>query len=336
VNSLESSGASDRHPEWRATLDDFQTGDEAMGLCLHLARVAARTDLPILILGETGTGKTLLARVIHNSSRRTRAPFVAFNSAALSDTLLDSQLFGHERGAFTGADRRVKGKFELADGGTLLLDEIADMSPAAQAKILRAVEHGEFERLGSEQLLEADVRLISATHLPINRYKESDHFRRDLFYRISGITLKVPALRERPTDLRALIATEIAAAGAALGRPIVGLSLPAAERLFDYEWPGNLRQLKRVIHTAVALTEGEVIEDAAILLEPADPEVSSSAVSCSRPAASNGEGDQDLSLRAAERRHIADVLARFGGNKRRASRALGLARSTLDRKLTGS
>jgi transcriptional regulator with PAS, ATPase and Fis domain len=333
VNSLGPHETSDRHPEWRVTLDEFQTGDYAMSRCLHLARVAARTDIPILILGETGTGKTLLARVIHNSGRRSREPFVAFNSAALSETLLDSQLFGHERGAFTGADRRVKGKFELADRGTLFLDEIADMSPAAQAKILRAVEHGEFERLGSEQLLEADVRLMSATHLPINRYKETEHFRKDLFYRISGITLRVPALRERPNDLRTLVATEIAAAGTALGRPITGLSRAAADRLFGYDWPGNLRELKRVIHTAVAVTEGKVIEADALLLEaseavePLHPSVGPPKVTSSR------DSDPDLSLRTAESRHIRAVLAQLGGNKRRAARALGLARSTLDRKL---
>jgi transcriptional regulator with PAS, ATPase and Fis domain len=333
VNSLDHAPASDRHPEWRATLDDFQTGDESMRLCLDLARVAARTDLPILILGETGTGKTLLARVVHNSSRRARNPFIAFNSAALSDTLLDSQLFGHERGAFTGADRRVKGKFELADGGTLFLDEIADMSPAAQAKILRAVEYGEFERLGSEQLLEADVRLISATHLPINSYKETDHFRRDLFYRISGITLRVPALRERPNDLRSLMAAEIATASAALAKPIVGLSRPAADRLLAYEWPGNLRELKRVIHTAVAISNGEVIEESAILLEATDPVEQPPGPVAPRSVNSSRGTDPDLSLHTAELRHIRAVLTHLGGNKRRAARALGLARSTLDRKL---
>jgi DNA-binding NtrC family response regulator len=327
----------DRHPEWRATLGEFQTGDDVMAQCLHLARVAARTDLPILILGETGTGETLLARVIHNSGKRARGPFIAFNSAALSDTLMDSQLFGHERGAFTGADRRVKGKFELADKGTLFLDEIADMTPAAQAKILRAVEYGEFERLGSEQLLEADVRLISATHLPLNRYQAANHFRKDLFYRISGITLRVPALRERPNDLRTLIAAEISSAVATLSRPIVGLSRTAAERLFNYEWPGNLRELKRVIHTAVALTEGDVVEEAALFLEHSEASEGTpapdGAARVSLPAGSSRGSDPDLSLRAAERRHIRAVLAQLGGNKRRAARALGLARSTLDRKL---
>ena len=325
-----------RQQDWRYTLDDFRSDDEAMATCLGLARLAARTDLPVLILGETGTGKTMLARAIHNSSRRAPSPFVAFNSSALSDTLLDSQLFGHEKGAFTGAIRRVKGRFELADGGTLFLDEIADMSAAGQAKILRAVEYGEFERLGGETLQQADVRLISATHLPIARYLETDHFRKDLFYRISGITLRLPALRERPHDLRTIMAAAIKAAAASHGKSIVGLNREAAERLLEYEWPGNLRQLQRVIHTAVAITEDDVIGPEAILLEssvdavqyenePRPPDAPP------RPAASA----DDLSLRGAESRHVQDVLARFGGNKRRTAKALGLSRSTLDRKLAG-
>jgi two-component system, NtrC family, response regulator HydG len=323
-----------RQREWNATLREYHTSDDAMQTCLDLARIAARTSLPVLILGETGTGKTLLARVIHNTSRRARNPFVAFNSAALSETLLDSQLFGHEKGAFTGADRRVKGKFELADQGTLFLDEIADMSPTAQAKILRAVEYGEFERLGSEALLEADVRLISATHLPITRFLHTDTFRKDLFYRISGITLRVPALRDRPNDLRSLMAAEIAAASAAQEKAIVGLSRAAADRLLAYHWPGNLRELKRVIDTAVAITDGDVIEVDALLIDsgagPDEPGGSKAAP----PAPSIPEGD--LSLASAERRHILAVLEQCGGNKRRAARLLGLARSTLDRKLAQS
>lgn len=328
MSALNGHGA-DRHPEWRVTLDGFQTGDAAMQTCLDLARVAARTDLPILILGETGTGKSLLARAVHNSSARAKAPFIAFNSAALSDTLLDSQLFGHERGAFTGAERRVKGKFELADGGTLFLDEIADMSSTAQAKILRAVEYGEFERLGSEALLDADVRLISATHLPITRYKETDHFRKDLFYRISGITLRLPPLRERVNDLPQLMGAEIALASRAAGKEIVGLSRSAADRLLAYDWPGNLRELKRVIDTAVAITEGKVIDGSAVLLEPGEPTVEHPVPRPDPAAATNG----DLSLRTAERNHIQSVLSRCGGNKRQAARMLGLSRTTLDRKL---
>ncbi len=311
------------------TLEDFQSDDEPMRTCLALARTAARTDLPLLILGETGTGKTILAHALHNSSARARQPFAAFNAAALSDTLIDSQLFGHERGAFTGADRRLKGKFEQADGGTLFIDEIADMTLSAQAKILRAVEYGEFERLGSEVLLQADVRLISATHHPITRFLEDDQFRRDLFYRVSGITLRLPSLRQRPNDLRALIVSEVEAASQAQSKVITTVSASALGLLLDHHWPGNLRELKRVIQTAVALSDGPTIGPDSILLEdfetlPADQP---------HPRRERSRPDEDLSLHAAEQRHIEWVLRRMGGNKRQAARALGLSRSTLDRKL---
>ncbi len=310
------------------TLDDFQSEDETMNTCLALARTAARTDLPVLILGETGTGKTILAHALHNSSNRAPAAFAAFNAAALSDTLIDSQLFGHERGAFTGADRRLKGKFEQADGGTLFIDEIADMSLAAQAKILRAVEYGEFERLGSDTLLRADVRLISATHLPITRFLEDDQFRRDLFYRISGITLRLPSLRQRPTDLRSLIVSEVEAACQAQRKVIDTVSAAALGRLLDHPWPGNLRELKRVIQTAVALSETPVIEPGSILLEDLESDQAES-----HATGGTGSAEDDLSLEAAEQRHITLVLRRLGGNKRQAARVLGLSRSTLDRKL---
>ena len=329
------------------SLADFSSEDAPMRDCLDLARTAAGTDLPILILGESGTGKTILARAIHNSSPRTQRPFVSFNAAALSETLLDSQLFGHERGAFTGAARTVKGKFELADGGTLFIDEIADMSLTAQAKILRAVEYGEFERLGTERLQVADVRLISATHLPLARFIASEQFRKDLFYRISGITIRLPPLRARTNDLRALIAAELRAASLLQRKTIVGLSRAAAELLFAHSWPGNLRELKRVVDSAVALTTGDVIQGSALLLESAaDGTQTPRVVETSPYSSGNGHAAADgstvssrrqsgaLSLREAELRHIRKVLDLMGGNKRRAAKALGLSRSTLDRKLT--
>jgi transcriptional regulator with PAS, ATPase and Fis domain len=305
----------------QVTLDDFHSTDAAMTKCLALARLAARTDLPILIVGESGTGKTHLARAIHGSSSRSGGPFVAFNAAALSDTLVDSQLFGHERGAFTGAERTVRGKFELASGGTLFVDEIADMSPAAQAKVLRAIEYGEFERLGSETLQRADVRVVSATHWPLESFMAADRFRKDLFYRISGVTLTIPPLRERPDDLRSLIGSEVALASRKQGKTVTGLDRAALELLLSYPWPGNLRELSRVIQTAVALSPDEIIRPDAILLTPVVSRAVAAAV------------DGDFTLRTMERRHIMAVLARVGGNKRRAARALGLSRSTLDRKL---
>ena len=316
------------------SLADFASDDAPMRDCLALARTAAATDLPILILGESGTGKTMLARAIHNSSPRAQRAFVSFNAAALSETLLDSQLFGHERGAFTGAERMVKGKFELADHGTLFIDEIADMSLTAQAKILRAVEYGEFERLGGERLQVADVRLISATHLPLARFMAEAQFRKDLFYRISGITLRLPPLRARPNDLRALIAAEIRAAGLQQHKSIVGLSRSAAERLFAYSWPGNLRELKRVIHSAVALATGEIILPDAVLLEEMEPVVDAAIGAPADLPRTNGHANGSLALRDVEQHHIQHVLDLMGGNKRRAARALGLSRSTLDRKLS--
>ena len=314
----------------RLTLEGFHTEDDAMAACLRRAKVAAATDLPILILGESGTGKTLLAEAIHHSSSRAGAPFVSFNSAALSDTLLDSQLFGHERGAFTGASTGVKGKFELADRGTLFIDEVADLSATAQSKILRAVEYGEFERLGSEALCRADVRLISATHLPLARLVGSDRFRHDLYFRLSGITLTLPPLRERPRDLPLLVALEVERAARTERKAIVGLSRTAADRLFEHHWPGNLRELNRVLHTAVALTTTDMIHSDAVLLEAraSKPASDDAAASVSR--------DDILTLAEAERRYIASVLERFGGNKRRTAHALDVSRSTLDRKLASA
>ena len=319
-----------------ATLDDFHSADAPMIRCLELAQIAAQTDLPILILGESGAGKTLLARAIHNSSNRAKSPFVAFNAAALSDTLLDSQLFGHEKGAFTGAQKAVKGKFELADGGTLFIDEIADMSPSAQSKILRAVEYGEFERLGSDTLKKADVRLISATHLPLHQLIGNDRFRRDLFYRISGITLTVPPLRERPRDLPLLIAAEIAVASRRQGKTIKGLDAKASESLISYTWPGNLRELSRAIHTAVALTRTEIIAAEALLLQEFFAPFAHSSTSQAESVIPAAEARRDThhSLRAAGRQHVLKVLEQLGGNKRKAARALGISRSTLDRKLS--
>ena len=192
----------------RCSLDDFRSTDEAMVACLERARIAARTDLPVLILGESGTGKTSLARAIHNSSQRAAGPFQSFNAATLSESLLDSQLFGHEKGAFTGATHRIRGKFELAHNGTIFIDEIIDLSLSAQAKILRAVEYGEFERLGSEQIQTAEVRLIAATHAPKSHFLDEEVFRKDLYYRLNGLTIYLPPLRQRLRDLPFLLAAK--------------------------------------------------------------------------------------------------------------------------------
>jgi Nif-specific regulatory protein len=306
-----------------ATLDDFVSSDPPMQACLDRARLAARTDLPVLIHGESGTGKTILARAICNSSARAGRPFVSFNAAALSETLIDSQLFGHERGAFTGAQSSVKGKFELADRGTLFLDEIADLSPQGQSKILRAIEYGEFERLGSETLRRADVRVLSATHHPASALVRERMLREDLFHRINGVTILVPPLRSRPNDLPALVANEIARANQMQGKAVLGLDRAAADRLFAYGFPGNLRELAKVVHAAVALTTESTIPVTALWFQTeleSDPEKSLDDTSPVAPA-------ESLRLRDAVHAHIRFVLHRTKGNK------LGIARETLERKL---
>ena len=199
-------------------VEDLRTTNAGMTRCISLAKLAAKSDVPIVLLGETGTGKTLLAQAIHNSSARAEGPFISFNASAMSDTLLESQLFGHEKGAFTGAQQAVKGKFELANAGTIFLDEISDMSPLAQVKILRVLEYGEFERLGSERMLETDARIICATNVSLRDRVRQGKFREDLYHRLNGLTILIPALRDRREELPGLIANELKASALRLGK----------------------------------------------------------------------------------------------------------------------
>src|SRR5881409_1892976 len=240
-------------------IEDLTTSNQAMARCLQLAALAAKSDVPVVLLGETGTGKTLLAQAIHNSSGRAHQPFISFNASAISDTLLESQLFGHERGAFTGAQQTVKGKFELADRGTLFLDEISEMSPLAQVKILRVLEYGEFERLGSERMLKSNARIICATNCSLRERVVQEKFREDLFHRLNGLTLLIPPLRERLEELPALIAVELKAAAANDGKTITAIHPQAMERLISYPWPGNLRELSHTVRTMTLFCDGPVI-----------------------------------------------------------------------------
>jgi transcriptional regulator with PAS, ATPase and Fis domain len=318
---------------------DLCTENEAMQRCLRLAALAAESDVPVLILGETGTGKTLLAQAIHNSSARSGNKFVSFNASAMSDTLLESQLFGHERGAFTGAQKAVKGKFELADSGTLFLDEIADMSPLAQAKILRAVEYGEFERLGSERMLRANVRIISATNTSLIERIRQGRFREDLYHRLAGLTLLIPPLRERIEDLPGLIASELDTQARMAGKKLISIHPLAIERLLHYRWPGNLRELHHTIRTVVLFCHQKEVQPEHIVFQPdlsttgatetAQNGGSGKLVSLF-PGTSNGD---DFSLNSALRRHIQTVYQQSGGNQRQAARLLGISRARLVRHL---
>jgi transcriptional regulator with PAS, ATPase and Fis domain len=324
-------------------VETLTTSNEAMARCLQLAALAAKSDVPVVLLGETGTGKTLLAHAIHNSSGRSRGPFVSFNASAMSDTLLESQLFGHERGAFTGAQQSVKGKFELADSGSLFLDEISEMSPLAQVKILRVLEYGEFERLGSERMLRSNARIICASNCSLRERVRHGKFREDLYQRLNGLTLLIPPLRERIQELPALIAAELRAAGLKEGKNITAIHPEAMEKLVRHPWRGNLRELSHTVRTMTLFCDGSVILPQHVVFPPdLEPERGKNDSDAATPApvsSGNHINDQpnnsgvDLTLASAVKRHVHYVYDQTNRNQRRTAKLLGISRATLARHL---
>ncbi len=289
---------------------------------VRMCRDVAPTDIPVLLLGETGTGKEVLARLIHRSSRRAKGPFVAFNCATVPESLMESELFGHVRGAFTGAASDRAGLFEAADGGTLFLDEVGEMPPAMQAKLLRVLEDGEVRRVGSTRAVRVDVRVVSATHRDLQALAASGAFRQDLLFRLNAISVRIPPLRERGADCILLAHHLLARVCARLSRNVPGFTAAALAAIEAHDFPGNVRELEHEIARAVVLTaEGE----------PIRPEAFSEALQ-SR-VADKGDSAETGTLEAvvakAQREAVEQALAQFEGNVTRAARQLGLTRAGL-------
>jgi transcriptional regulator with PAS, ATPase and Fis domain len=232
---------------------------DAIGRTQAVLSRVAKTDASVLILGETGTGKELAAATIHASSRRANGPFVAINCAALTESLLESELFGHERGAFTGAVAQKKGKLEIANGGTLFLDEIGELAPALQAKLLRVLQRWNFERVGGVRSVSVDIRLISATNRNLQESVRAGWFRKDLYFRLGVVSVEMPPLRERREDIPLLAAHFLTRHAQGIGRTLRGIAPDALARLIGYDWPGNVRELENAIEYAVVLGAGEYI-----------------------------------------------------------------------------
>ena len=299
------------------TFRDMVSKSPAMQAVFELARASARSGSTVLILGESGTGKDLLARAVHAESDRAARPFVAVSCAALTETLLESELFGHERGAFTGAVDRHRGKFEAASGGTLFLDEIGDISPKLQLDLLRVLEERTVTRVGGTAAVPVDVRVIAATNRDLPKRIAEGSFRQDLYSRLNVIPLTLPPLRERKEDIPLLVAHLLERLSVETGKPVEGVSEEAMSHLLAHDWPGNVRELRKVLERGIVLASGS-------LLRPEN-------------LGTLGEGEPGrrapLSLEEVERRHIAEVLRLTMGNVSQAARVLEIDRATLYTKI---
>jgi two-component system, NtrC family, response regulator HydG len=291
---------------------------------LSLVEQVADSSATILIQGESGAGKELVARTIHERSGRRNGPFVAVNCAALPETLLESELFGYEKGAFTGAASRKEGRFELASSGTLFLDEVADLSLVTQPKILRVLQEGEFERLGGTRTIQVDVRIVAATNQDLSDMVKEKRFREDLYYRLNVITVRVPPLRERHEDIRLLAQHYLRVYAAKNGRKLEGFSNEALERLESYAWPGNVRELENLIERSVLLARKDRID-----AEDLPEEVAG----VKRPPRDAILGLVGTPLAEIEQRLLDETLRITGGNKTQAAKLLGIDVRTVARKL---
>jgi DNA-binding NtrC family response regulator len=310
--------------ETRYRLAGLDTANSRMAEAINMAARAAPSQATVLIRGESGTGKELLARAIHYASSRSKGPMVAVNMAALPDTLLESELFGHDRGAFTGADRERRGRFELADGGTLLLDEVGELPKSAQVKLLRALQEQAFERLGGVRTIHVDVRVIAATNRDLEAMVASSEFRDDLYYRLNVVSIELPPLRERREDIPALVDRFLRRFAASDRSAVKEVSREAMDVLLKYHYPGNVRELENIVHRAVVLARGTTVATTDLPIR----------VTQSRTAGA-ASGDAGFRERVAdfERALIVEALEHADGVQTRAARALGMSERHLRYKL---
>ncbi len=285
----------------------------------------AATKATVLITGESGTGKELVARAIHQASNRVHAPFVAVHCMALSESLLESELFGHEKGAFTGASARRKGRFEMAQEGTIFLDEVGEISLNLQVKLLRVLQERSFERVGGNETLQVDVRVVAATNRDLENAVANGHFREDLYYRLNVMQIKLPSLRERKEDLPLLTAHFIQKLAAEMGRAAPTMAPAAMQKIYDYPWPGNVRELENAIERAVIMADSAILP-AHLALHMPEGETAGAAESA--PA-----GDLNQAVEELERRMIITALAKAGGVAAHAAAALGLSKTNLAYKM---
>ncbi|MCX5851151.1 MAG: sigma-54 dependent transcriptional regulator [Deltaproteobacteria bacterium] len=293
----------------------------AMEKLMETVLLVAASDVTVLITGESGTGKELIAGAIHYNSPRRDGPFVKINCAAITETLLESELFGHEKGSFTGADRKKEGKFRQADGGTLFLDEVSEMSLAMQVKLLRVVQEREVTRVGGDEVLAVDVRVITATNKNLEKEAADGRFRQDLYYRINVVSIEVPPLVERKEDIPLLAQHFLSVFSEKNQKKIKGFSPQAMDLMLKYDWPGNIRELMNVVERAVVLSRAEFLDDGDLSIHERGGNL---------PVREAGES---LSLEEVEKNTIVKTLERAGGNKSEAARLLGITRKTLRDKL---